>query len=175
MGSLTESTFTERVSLGCPACGAKKLSIRAYVAGKFPLMGGEPVGPVTWAYKGEIFVDGVFEIRCAACPNVVFADAICPRCHAPDGLARALGAENRHAVPQKCPTCGIEALAYFALVPATVTYEGKRADKARTSCELYDPGFHGLEANCSSCGPFARRDGVCPLCDAPRPLRASPG
>jgi hypothetical protein len=175
MGSLTEATFTERVVLGCAACGSKKLSIRSYVAGKFPLMGGEPVGPVAWAYKGETFVDGVFEIQCVACRHAVFSDTICPRCHAADGLARALEAENRREVPQRCPTCGMEALAYFALVPATVMYEGKRAEKARTHCELYDPGFHGLWASCPTCGRFGRSVEACPLCDAPHPLRVPPG
>jgi hypothetical protein len=175
MGSLTESTFTERVLAGCSACGGKKLTIRAYVEGKFPLMGGEPVGTVVWAYKGETLVDGVFEIRCVACRNVVFSDTNCPRCHEPNALAPALETENRHDVPKECPTCGIVSISYFAFVPATVTYEGKRADKARTSCELYDPGFHGWRAHCSTCGPFARREGVCPICDAPHPLRAPPG
>jgi hypothetical protein len=69
----------------------------------------------------------------------------------------------------------MESLAYHAFVPAKVTYEGKRADKARTSCELYDPGFHGLRAQCSTCGPFARRDGVCVLCDSDHPVRALSG
>src|SRR5262252_8036072 len=72
VGSLDEFKFTELVGVGCPACGAKKLVIRSYVEGKFPIMGGEPVGPVTWAYKGETFVDGVFEIRCAGCDTVAF-------------------------------------------------------------------------------------------------------
>ena len=175
MGTLTEAAFTERVASGCTACGAKKLAIRSYVEGKFPLMGGEPVGVVTWAYKGETFVDGVFEIRCATCQHIVFSDAICTRCHAPDGLARALEASNAHAVPAQCPTCGIETITYRAFVPARVTYEGKRADKARTSCELYDPGFHGVRADCKACGAFARRVGVCPLCDSPGPLRPLPG
>src|SRR3954468_8121816 len=90
MGTLTEATFSERVTAGCTACGAKKLFIRSYVEGKFPLMGGEPAGVVAWAYKGETFVDGVFEISCLNCKHIVFSDTICPRCHAPDGLARAL-------------------------------------------------------------------------------------
>jgi len=171
MGSLTEVTFAARVEAGCAACGAAKLALRAYVEGNFALLGGEPVGRVAWAYKGETFVDGVFEIRCAVCANVAFADPRCPRCHAPDGLERALASENAHEVPAACPTCGDQTLTYRAFVPAGVVYEGKRADKAQTRCGLYDEGFHGVRAECKRCGPFAERADACPVCDAPGPLR----
>jgi hypothetical protein len=175
MGSLTEVEFTELVGAGCPACGVKKLVIRSYVEGRFPIMGGEPVGPVTWAYKGETFVDGVFEVRCASCKNLAFSDPSCPRCHAPDGLARALENENAHPVPKECPTCQQGALTYRAFVPAIVTYEGKRADKARTHCELYDAGFHGVRAECKTCGVLPPRADGCPLCHASGPVRVQPG
>ena len=181
MGSLTEATFTERVSAGCPACGAKKLVIRSYVEGKFPLMSGEPVGLVTWAYKGETFVDGVFEILCSSCKHALFSDATCPRCHAEGGLARALDTENDKDVPRACPSCAAQTLTYRALVPATVTYEGTRAEKARSRCSLYDEGFHGLRAECKACGPRIPEDSgdsACPLCGAPPgdvPLRSLPG
>jgi hypothetical protein len=167
MGALTEATFTERVERGCAACGAKKLLITSYVEGSFPLIGGEPTGAVTWAYKGESFVDGVFAIRCAECKGEVFSDARCPRCNAEGGLARALETENAHVVPKACPGCGIDSVTYRAFVPASVTYEGKRAGKARTDCDLYDPGFHGLRAECKGCGVFDRREAGCPVCDSP--------
>jgi hypothetical protein len=35
MGSLTEAAFANVVEAGCPACGGKKLSIRAYVEAGF--------------------------------------------------------------------------------------------------------------------------------------------
>jgi hypothetical protein len=171
MGALTEATFTELVDRGCTACGAKKLVIESYVEGSFPLIGGEPLGTVTWAYKGETFVDGVFAIRCAACKHDVFADAMCPKCHTPGGLARALGTENEHAVPKACPACGIDSVFYRAFAPARVTYEGKRAGKARTDCDLYDPGFHGIRAECKSCGAFDPRSGACLVCAEPSPAR----
>jgi hypothetical protein len=174
MGALTETTFTERVDAGCTGCGTKKLLITSYVEGKFPLIGGEPAGAVTWAYKGETFVDGVFEIRCAACKHEVFSSTICPRCNAEGGLARALETENAHVVPKACPQCGIDSVSYRAFVPANVTYEGKRAGKARTECDLYDAGFHAFRAECKSCGTFDPREGVCPVCDAPGPIRAQP-
>jgi hypothetical protein len=174
MGSLTEATFTERVDAGCPACSSKKLLIRAYVEGKFPLLAGEPGGAVTWAYKGETFVDGVFEIRCAGCKQGVFSDAMCPRCHAPDGLAHALATENALPVPIACPTCKRETLTLRAFVPANVSYEGKRADKARSSCTLYDTGFRAVVAECVTCGPLEPRADGCPLCEAKGPVRAQP-
>jgi len=175
MGTLTEATFARCVEAGCPSCGGKKLSIRAYVEGKFPLLEGEAVGGVAWAYKGESFVDGVYEIRCVSCKAELFADTICTRCHAPDGLQKALETPNTHEVPRGCPTCKAQTLAYRAYAPAVVVYEGKRADKARTTCTLYDEGFHGTRAECKTCGPFARAGTSCPLCGAPGPLRAPPG
>ena len=96
-------------------------------------MGGEPVGKLTWVYDGEKFVDGVYEVTCAACKEVVFAADVCPRCHAPGGLARALETPNRWPVPPACPSCDDDQLRYVAFVPARVVYEGKRAEKARSS------------------------------------------
>lgn len=174
MSTLTEATFTERVAAGCTACGAKKLVIRSYVEGKFALLGGEPTGAVTWAYKGETFVDGIFEIACAACPQILFADARCPRCHADGGLARALDTENTRPVPRVCVSCNAESLSYRAMTPVAVTYEGQRAGKAKPRVGLYDEGFHGLRADCARCGPALPDDEACPLCDAPGPLRALP-
>lgn len=170
MGSLSEASFSEQVEGGCTACGGKKLTIRSYVAGKFPLLEGEPVGPVVWAYKGESFVEGVFEVRCASCQHALFADDACPMCRAPGGLSRALDADNRHVVPKACPTCAQIAVTYRAFVPASVVYEGKRAQKARPSSGLYDAGFHGVGADCKTCGSFAARDeSACALCGAPAP------
>jgi RNA polymerase subunit RPABC4/transcription elongation factor Spt4 len=168
MGSLSEATFTARVELGCTKCGSKKLTIRAYVAGKFPLMEGEPVAPVVWAYKGETFVDGVFAITCSSCRHILFEDPACPQCHDPGGLERALETENQHVVLKACPGCGQVMTTYRALVPAVVAYEGRRAQKARTSVGLYDPGFHGLGADCKACGSFAPHDDEsgCALCTA---------
>jgi hypothetical protein len=101
----------------------------------------------------------------------LFAEDVCPRCHADGGLEKALEGENTHAVPTGCPGCGGEEVRYFAMVPATTSYEGKRADKARTETELLDPGFHGYKASCKQCGVFAELIDRCMLCDAPGPLR----
>ena len=130
-------------------------------------MGGEPVGRMTWVYDGEKFVDGVYEVACAACKEMVFAADVCPRCHAPGGLARALATPNRWPVPAACPSCDDEQLRYVAFVPARVVYEGKRAEKARSSTELHEDGFHGYRADCRDCGTVAELTDACPLCDAP--------
>jgi hypothetical protein len=175
MSALTEATFTEHLQRGCSACGGKKLLIETYVEGVFPLSEGESDGTVTWAYKGETFVDGVFGIRCGACQHRLFEESRCPRCHAPEGLARALEAANQRPLPAACPTCAEDTVRYRAFVPVSVVYEGKRVGKAKTDCEPDDPGFHGLRAECPSCGPIDLGGGdACPLCAAPGPIRPQP-
>jgi rubrerythrin len=56
-----------------------------------------------------------------------------------------------------------------------VTYQGRRADPARSSTELLDDGFHGARVDCRDCGTVAELTDRCPLCDAPAPLRTRPG
>ena len=175
MGLLDEPGLDRLASAGCATCGSGKLTFRTYVDGALPLVGGEPVGRLTWIYDGEKFVDGVFEVACSACKQVLFASDLCPRCHAPGGLARALETPNRWSVPAACPSCDGEEVRYVAFVPARVDYEGKRAEKARTSTELHEDGFHGARVDCRDCGTVAARTDVCPLCEAPGPLRARPG
>ena len=174
MGLLDEPALEKMVALGCTSCKSNKLAFRAYLDGALPIVGGEPVGRISWAYDGEKFVDGVYEIACPACKQMIFSADICPRCNAPGGLARALATGNDWPVPAACPSCGQEELRYVAFVPAQVTYEGKRAEKARTSTELYDSGFHGARVECRSCGIVAERTDSCPLCATPGPLRPRP-
>jgi hypothetical protein len=174
VGALTESDLDGLIARGCTACGAKRLSFRTYVDLRRPLMGGEPVGSISWAYDGEKFVDGVFQVACAECKQPVFADDRCPRCHAAGALPAALAAHNRWPVPAACPGCQGEEYRYFALVPAAVAFDGKRAEKARTITEMHDPGFHGYRIDCDECGTAAELDDRCPLCDAPGPLRPRP-
>ena len=174
MGLFDEPGLRCLVDAGCPKCGSIKLLFRTYVDGLVPLMGGEPIGRVKWVYNGEKFVDGVYRIVCAGCDHEVFAEDACPRCHAPRGLARALETPNGWPVPARCPGCEGEEVRYIAFLPAVVTYEGKRADKARSATELHDDGFHGYRVDCRTCGTVSERIDGCPLCDAPGPLRARP-
>jgi hypothetical protein len=175
MGALTEAGLEDLIARGCPACQSTQLSFRTYVDGRLQLMGGEPVSAITWVYDGEKFVDGVFEARCAGCKQVLFADDACPRCHAPGRLPEILASPNRWPVPAACPECAAEELRYTAMLPAQVRYDGKRAEKARTSTELLDAGFHGYRIDCADCGPVGQLDDRCALCQAPAPLRPRPG
>lgn len=175
MGTLTEAGLDELVRTGCTACGKNVLQFRAFLDGRFLTLGGEPVSKMTWVYDGEKFVDGVFEVTCAACKKVLLAADLCPRCHAPEGLATALESENSFPLLKECPRCQHEELRYFAMLPATVNYEQGRAGKPVTHIDSYDPGFHGLRIECRDCGPIAKAAAGCPLCAAPGPLRARPG
>jgi hypothetical protein len=175
MGLLDEPGLERLVGAGCLRCSSFKLAFRTYVDGRLPIMGGEPIGRVAWVYDGEKFIDGVYQVSCADCQHPIFASDACPRCHAPGGLARALETPNRWPVPACCPVCDGEEVGYVAFLPARVTYQGKRADTARSSTELHDPGFHGYRVDCRDCGTTAERIDACPLCDAPAPLRARPG
>ena len=73
VGGLTEPALDEVVARGCPACAGRRLQFRAYLDARLPLLGGEPVGSITWVYDGERFVDGVFEVTCAACKAPVWS------------------------------------------------------------------------------------------------------
>jgi hypothetical protein len=174
MGLLDEAGLERLIDTACGKCGSRKLAFRMYVDGLLPIMGGEPIGRVKWVYDGEKFVDGVYEVTCAACSEVLFAADMCPRCHAPDGLRRALETPNGWPVPPRCTGCGGEELRYIAFFPAHVTYEGKRAEKARSATELADDGLHGYRVDCRDCGTIAERTDSCPLCDSPAPLRPRP-
>jgi hypothetical protein len=175
MGLLDEPGLDRLVQAGCTACSSHKLMFRTYVDGLLPIMGGEPVGRVVWVYDGEKFVDGVFEVRCADCKQELFSAGVCPRCNAPGKLTHALETENTWPVPLQCPSCEGDELRYIAFLPARVLYEGDRAEKARSSTELHEPGFHGWRADCKACGTVAELTDACPLCAAPAPLRVRPG
>ena len=173
MGLLDEAGLDRLVTAGCGKCGSHRLRFGSYLDGLVPIMAGEPVGKTTWVYDGEKFVDGVFEVSCADCNTGLFGADVCPRCHAPDGLATALASKNRWPVPTTCPSCDGEELRYIAMMPASVVYEGSRASKPRSGTELYDEGFHGYRVDCRDCKTVAVRE-TCPLCDAAPPLRKRP-
>ena len=174
MGLLDEPGLDRLVGTACAGCGSLKRLFRTYVDGLLPIMGGEPVGRVTWVYDGEKFVDGVYDVSCADCKRTVFTADVCPRCHAAGGLDRALTTPNGWPVPSRCPSCEEDEVRYVALMPAQVIYEGQRADKARATAELHEDGFHGYRVDCRGCGTVAERSDSCPLCDAPAPLRPRP-
>lgn len=174
MGLVTETDLDVLVKAGCGACSASGLVFRAFLDGKVPLLGGEPVGKPMWVYDGERFVDGIFEVRCGGCERVIFSADLCPRCHAEDGLQRALTSENGFPLPATCPGCDSEEVSVIGFFPARVTHAGGRAESPRTSTELHDPGFHAFRIDCVDCGTVAERLDSCPLCARPGPLRARP-
>jgi hypothetical protein len=175
MGLLDEPGLDRLLAAGCPKCGGRELTFRTYVDGLLSLLAGEPTGRLTWVYDGEKFVDGVYDVRCAACAEIIFSAEVCPRCHAPGGLPRALATPNLWPVPARCPGCDGEEVRYIAFVPARVAYQGQRAEKARSSTELHEEGFHGARIDCRDCGTVAELTEHCPLCEAPGPLRVRPG
>lgn len=174
VGALSETGLDEVIAHGCSTCGSSRLAFRTYVDGRLPLMGGEPVGSITWVYDGEKFVDGVFEVACADCKQTLFAEDCCPRCNAAGALPVILAAQNRWPVPVACPGCGMEEVRYVAMIPVRVAYQGKRAEKVRASTEMHDPGFHGYRVDCVDCGTVAELTDGCPLCQAAGPLRPRP-
>src|SRR5262247_2279429 len=48
VGLLDESGLDRLLDIGCTKCGARKLTFASYVDGLLPIMGGEPVGKITW-------------------------------------------------------------------------------------------------------------------------------
>ena len=174
MGAFTKKDLDDVIASGCKTCGGHRLAFRAYVDARIPMMAGEPIGRLAWAYDGEAFCDGIFEVTCAACSAALFTSSICTRCHAEGGVAKGLATTNAYAVPTECPGCGGEEVTLFAMVPAETTHEGQRAEKARTEVDLFDEGFHGFRAWCKTCGVFGEELAVCPICDAQGPLRERP-
>jgi len=173
MGLFGKADLDRVIAAGC-GCGDKRLAFRTYVDGRIPMMAGEPIGRLGWAYDGEAFCDGVYEVSCLACKQSLFSSTACTRCNADGGLDKALSTTNAYPVPDACPGCDGEEIVLFGFVPAETTYEGKRAEKARTDVDLYDEGFHGFQAWCKTCGVFGELKTACPLCAAAGPIRDRP-
>lgn len=153
-------------------CGAP-LEIRTFIDRRVLLMLADPTDAGRWVHDGEEFVDGTYRIACTACRHVAFESDDCPRCHAPGGLARALGDESRLPIPKRCPACNELELLALALVPAAATYGAGPKPKPVALAEYGDPGHHLVAYACESCDA-ATVTQRCPLCDAPGPLRARP-
>ena len=173
MGLLDEAGLERLVAAGCTQCGSHKLGFRTFVDGVLPLLGGEPVGRMTWAYDGEKFIDGVYRIRCLACSDDAFASPDCPRCHRPGGLADALASSARLAVPKRCPSCKGTELTVLAFVPARVRTGEGRPGAPTLIAQYGEPGFHIAGLMCDGCDWVAAPEG-CPLCGGPGPLRGRP-
>jgi hypothetical protein len=163
VGKLTPADLDGLIEHGCAKCSGKRFEFQTYVAEVRPVQGGEPVGKAKWAYDGEAFLDGVFEVTCSDCKHLQVSSPECPSCGSAEGLARALESENGYPAPEACPGCGAIDLSYFALVPAQVSWREGRSEKAKTETAPEDPGFHGFRFDCRACGKKTKLDG-CPLC-----------
>jgi len=172
MGRLDEPAFTALVA-ACPACGVAALDLRSYLDRRVDVMLGDPNDDGRWVHDGEKFIDGTFHVVCAACGHVALDARECPRCHAADGLTRALAAPTRVMPPKRCPTCKGTELTVLAMVPGAVRYSGARVAPPRPLAELGEPGFHVVTITCEACGPIVAIE-TCPLCEAPGPLRERP-
>jgi hypothetical protein len=173
VGHLDEPRFESIVTQGCTGCGSTKVDIRSFLDQRLVIMAADPNDAGRWVHDGEKFVDGIYKITCAACDEVLFESADCPRCHAPHGLARSLAAPSRLAVPKRCPKCNELELLALALVPSTTRYGGGQAPKPHALADFGEPGHHVVAFACESCDA-ATVIQTCPLCDAPGPLRARP-
>jgi hypothetical protein len=173
MGQLDEDAFDKIVRAGCAGCAATTFDIRSFIDRRLVLMLADPNDDGKWAHDGEKFVDGIYEIACASCRRVAFADTACPRCHAAGGLSRALGETSRMTIPKRCPKCNELELLALAMIPATARYTGSGQPKPEPLAEIGEPGFHFYAFACEAC-EAAEVVQVCPLCAAPGPLRPRP-
>jgi hypothetical protein len=167
---LSEANFTDLVDAGCPVCSAKKLTIEALLPQKLTVLGGEPYGAPSWAYKGEDVVRGTYRVACQGCKKELFATTSCSLCNAEGGVDRALNEGDPTSLPRTCNSCGGELLAATAFVPALLVYEGKRPGKPRPQAAPEEPGFHLTRVECKTCHAATEPRDPCPLCRQSRPL-----
>ena len=173
MGALDESSFATLIA-GCTKCDAKAFEVSSYIDREISVMLGERNDDGRWVHDGEKFIDGVVRALCLGCRAVAFETKDCPRCHREGGLADAVAAMSRLAVPKRCPQCKGTELTVAGFAPATVrTGEGRPPSPTPTAL-LGDPGFHVAHVMCDGCDWVALADG-CPLCGGAGPLRARPG
>jgi len=173
MGALDESSFATLIA-GCTKCDAKAFEVSSYIDREISVMLGERNDDGRWVHDGEKFIDGVVRAVCLGCRDVAFETQDCPRCHREGGLADAVAAMSRLAVPKRCPQCKGTELTVAGFAPATVrTGEGRPPSPTPTAL-LGDPGFHVAHVMCDGCDWVALADG-CPMCGGAGPLRVRPG
>lgn len=173
MGALDQPSFETLINTGCPACGGATLEIRSIIDRTVGVMLADPTNAGKWAHDGEKFVDGTYQITCAKCTHLVFANEMCPRCNAPDQLATVLATSSRLAVPKRCPKCNELELLAIALVPATARSGGGETPKPKPLADFGEPGYHVVAFACDACDHAEVAEG-CPLCAKPGPLRVRP-
>jgi len=173
MGALDQDQFEKLVQGGCAKCGHRVLEIQSYIDRSLVMMAGEPNNEGRWAHDGEKFVDGTYAIHCAGCATVAFESSMCPRCNAPDSLAKVQSEASRITVPKRCGKCNELELLAVAFAPAKARYGDGATPKPKQIVDFGDPGYHVVAYACNGCDSAVVAD-RCPLCDAPGPLRPRP-
>jgi hypothetical protein len=173
MGQLDETRFDAAIHAPCPACGGAALDIHSFLDRRLIVMLADPNDDGRWVHDGEKLIDGIYRIACATCHHVIFTDDACPRCHAAGGATRALAEPTRLTVPKRCPACKETELLALALVPSITRSTGGAAGLPKPLADFADPGHHLVAYACASCDAAVVSQ-VCPLCDAPGPLRPRP-
>jgi hypothetical protein len=157
MGRLDEQRFETIVRDTCPRCRGTSLVIRTFLDRRVLLMLADPNDMIS----------------CTGCGHVVFESPDCPRCHAPDGLAKALHDTSRMSIPKRCTSCNELELLGLALVHAEAKHTAGSTPKPQPLAEWGEPGHHMVAFACESCDAAVVTQ-RCPLCDAPGPLRERP-
>ena len=172
MSYLDETKFEAAIA-GCSKCDFKAFEVSAYLDRQVTVMVAQSANDGRWAHDAEKFYDGVFRIQCLGCKTMAYDSPDCPRCHRPNGLGDALGANTRLVVPTRCPECKTGEMQLSTFAPATVkAVEHQRA--APTPKALFgDEGYHVALIACVTCNWTAAPEG-CPLCGAAGPLRDRP-
>jgi hypothetical protein len=172
MGQLDEQKFEAAIA-ACSNCDYKAFEVSAYLDRTVTVMLAQSQHDGRWIHDEAKFYDGVFRIRCLGCKTLAFDATACPRCHRANGLADALGATTRLAVPSRCPECKGAEVTLITFAPATVkAAEHQRAVPAPAAL-LGDAGYHVAHVACETCHWVAAAEG-CPICGGPGPLRARP-
>lgn len=172
MSELDETKFDAAIA-GCTKCDRRAFEVSAFLDREVIVRLAQSSNDGRWAHDAPKLVDGIFRIQCLGCRTMAYDSPACPRCHRADGLADALGASARLAVPSRCPKCKCTEMSLTAFAPATVrAVEHQRA--APTLNALFgDKGYHIAHVACVHCEWVKAAEG-CPLCGGPGPLRARP-
>lgn len=172
MGQLDEAKFDKAIA-GCTKCDFKAFEVSAYLDREVTVMLAQSNNDGRWTHDAAKFFDGIYRIQCFGCKTMAHDSTDCPRCHRANGLADALDASTRLAVPSRCPTCKGTEMLLTTFAPATVkAVEHQRA--APTPVALFgDTGYHVAQIACVTCNWSKAAEG-CPLCGGPGPLRARP-
>jgi len=160
------------VATGCPACGPRRLRVRAVQTATYDTLDGDPVSAPRWEYAS--LAARVFRVDCLDCHAVVWSSDACPGCAAAGRLEKALVERHGLPVPKACPQCGLPTL--VAKAEVRMHHEVLHAHWSRRVADAApddDGGFHVIEVRCKDCDEVvaAVGDARCALCGRSSLLR----